>query len=47
MIVINPPWKLAAEIAIIAPALVNLLGRETGGGYVLEDLAADATHARF
>jgi len=40
IVVINPPWKLAAEIKIFAPALVDLLRRETGGGYVLDDLTA-------
>lgn len=37
MIVINPPWKLAAEIRTFAPALVDLLGRDTGRGYVLDE----------
>jgi len=41
MIVINPPWKLAAEIAIIAPLLVKLLGRETGCGYMLDEFTPD------
>jgi 23S rRNA (adenine2030-N6)-methyltransferase len=39
VIVVNPPWRLAAEIRIIAPALVDLLGRNTGSGYILDDLA--------
>ena len=39
VIVVNPPWKLAAEIKILAPVLVDLLGRDTGRGYMLDDLA--------
>jgi 23S rRNA (adenine2030-N6)-methyltransferase len=44
VIVINPPWKLAADIKIFAPALVHVLGRETGCGYML-DVAPDTAHA--
>jgi 23S rRNA (adenine2030-N6)-methyltransferase len=40
VIAINPPWKLAAEIEIILPALVNLLGRDGGRGYTLDRLDA-------
>jgi 23S rRNA (adenine2030-N6)-methyltransferase len=39
VIVVNPPWRLAAEIRTFAPALVNALGRDSGGGYRLDDLA--------
>lgn len=39
VIVVNPPWRLAAEIRIFAPALVEALGRDTGRGYALDDLA--------
>jgi 23S rRNA (adenine2030-N6)-methyltransferase len=39
VIVVNPPWRLAAEIRTFAPALVDLLGREAGCGYMLDDLA--------
>jgi 23S rRNA (adenine2030-N6)-methyltransferase len=40
VIVVNPPWRLAAEIRTLAPALLNALGRDAGRGYVLEELAA-------
>ena len=39
VIVVNPPWRLAAEIRTFAPALLNALGRDSGRGYVLDDLA--------
>jgi len=44
IVVINPPWKLAAEVGIIGPALVDLLGRETGRGYTMDRLDPD-THS--
>jgi 23S rRNA (adenine2030-N6)-methyltransferase len=43
MVVVNPPWKLAAEIRIFAPALIGLLGRDSGRGYVLEDPSPGTT----
>jgi 23S rRNA (adenine2030-N6)-methyltransferase len=39
VIVVNPPWRLAAEIRTFAPALLNALGRDSGRGYRLDDLA--------
>jgi 23S rRNA (adenine2030-N6)-methyltransferase len=39
VMVVNPPWRLAAEIRTLAPALLNVLGRDSGRGYVLDDLA--------
>lgn len=39
VIVVNPPWRLAAEIRTLAPALIAVLGRDTGRGYTLDDLA--------
>ena len=42
VIVVNPPWKLAAEIKLVAPALVDLFGRDCGRSYVLDDLSPDA-----
>jgi len=39
IIVVNPPWRLAAEIRTFAPVLLNALGRDAGRGYVLDDLA--------
>jgi 23S rRNA (adenine2030-N6)-methyltransferase len=46
VIVVNPPWRLAAEIRTLAPALLNALGRDGGGGYRLDDLALPGS-ARF
>lgn len=43
MVVVNPPWKLAAEIRTFGPALIGVLRRDSGGGYVLEDLSPGAT----
>jgi 23S rRNA (adenine2030-N6)-methyltransferase len=40
VIVVNAPWKLAAEMKILAPVLVDLLGRDAGCGYVIEDLSS-------
>jgi 23S rRNA (adenine2030-N6)-methyltransferase len=40
VVVVNPPWRLAAEIRTLAPALLNVLGRDTGRGYRLDDLAS-------
>jgi len=37
MVVVNPPWKLGAEIRTFAPALIGVLARDSGHGYVLED----------
>lgn len=45
MVIVNPPWKLAAEIRIFAPALADALGRDEGRGYTLEDLPSGATGA--
>jgi 23S rRNA (adenine2030-N6)-methyltransferase len=39
VIVVNPPWRLAAEIGTLAPALLNALGCDSGRGYVLEEFA--------
>jgi 23S rRNA (adenine2030-N6)-methyltransferase len=39
VVVVNPPWRLAPEIRTFAPALVDVLGRDTGRGYTLDDLA--------
>src|ERR1700730_2461430 len=43
VIVMNPPWKLAAEIKILAPVLVDLLGRDAGRGYMLVDDLSSGT----
>jgi 23S rRNA (adenine2030-N6)-methyltransferase len=39
VIIVNPPWRLAAEIRTFAPALLNALGRDSGRGYRLDDFA--------
>jgi 23S rRNA (adenine2030-N6)-methyltransferase len=33
LVIINPPWTLAAEAAILLPALANILGRDHGRSY--------------
>jgi 23S rRNA (adenine2030-N6)-methyltransferase len=38
LVIVNPPWKLAAEIRIFAPVLAGVLGRDSSRGYVMEDL---------
>jgi 23S rRNA (adenine2030-N6)-methyltransferase len=43
VIVVNPPWRLAAEIRTFAPVLINALGRDSGRGYRLDDLASLAS----
>src|SRR5437899_76343 len=43
VIVVNPPWRLAAEIRTLAPALLDALGRDSGRGYVLDDLSPSLT----
>jgi 23S rRNA (adenine2030-N6)-methyltransferase len=45
VIVVNPPWKLAADLEIVAPVLVDLLGREPGRGYAIDRLDTDQTHS--
>jgi 23S rRNA (adenine2030-N6)-methyltransferase len=45
MVIVNPPWKLAAEIRTFAPALTSILGRDSGRGWVLEDISDRATDA--
>jgi len=45
MVVINPPWRLATEMEIIGPALLDLLGRDAGRGFTVDRLIADATHS--
>jgi 23S rRNA (adenine2030-N6)-methyltransferase len=40
VIVVNPPWRLAAEIKTFAPALLDVLGQDSGRGYLLDNLAS-------
>jgi 23S rRNA (adenine2030-N6)-methyltransferase len=42
IIVLNPPWKLAAELAVILPALVDVLGRDDGRSYAIDRLEGRA-----
>lgn len=41
VVVVNPPWKLAAEMAVLAPVLTAVLERGPGGGFTVEELAGD------
>jgi 23S rRNA (adenine2030-N6)-methyltransferase len=45
VIVINPPWKLAAELEILLPALAEVLGRDAGRGHALDWLDRIAARA--
>ena len=45
MIVINPPWRLAADMEIIGSALIDLLGRDAGRGFAVDRLTVDPTHS--
>lgn len=42
LIVVNPPWTLAAELAVLLPALAGILGREGRGRFTLDWLASEA-----
>jgi 23S rRNA (adenine2030-N6)-methyltransferase len=45
LVVVNPPWRLPTEIRSFAPVLVDILGRDDGCGFVLDDRPV-ATGAR-
>jgi 23S rRNA (adenine2030-N6)-methyltransferase len=45
MVIVNPPWKLAIEIRTFAPALMDVLGRDSSRGFMLGELASGATEA--
>ena len=36
LILINPPWKLPAELEVLLPALADVLGRGPGRGYTID-----------
>jgi 23S rRNA (adenine2030-N6)-methyltransferase len=38
LVIVNPPWKLAAEIGAMAPVLTALLGRDHGRSCRVDDL---------
>jgi len=40
LIIVNPPWRLAAELKQLLPALVSVLGR-AGSGFTLDWLASE------
>ena len=41
LIVLNPPWKLASELAVILPTLIGVLGRGAERGYVIDHLEGE------
>jgi 23S rRNA (adenine2030-N6)-methyltransferase len=41
MIVINPPWTLAAEMNLVLPWLADILGHNNEGFYRIETLAEE------
>jgi 23S rRNA (adenine2030-N6)-methyltransferase len=42
LILVNPPWVLEGELAILLPALANILGRGQGGAFRLDWIAGEA-----
>jgi 23S rRNA (adenine2030-N6)-methyltransferase len=42
LILVNPPWRLAEELAILLPALAKILGRGPKPGFRLDWLAGEA-----
>ena len=45
VIVVNPPWTLEKELAVLLPALADLLRREGRGGHRLDWLAGERAAA--
>lgn len=45
MILVNPPWTLENELAVLLPALASILGREGKGSFRLDWLAGEAAPA--
>jgi 23S rRNA (adenine2030-N6)-methyltransferase len=43
MVIVNPPWKLAAEIRTFIPPLIAVLGRDPTRSWRLEDLSPAKT----
>jgi 23S rRNA (adenine2030-N6)-methyltransferase len=41
LILVNPPWVLEGELAVLLPALAGLLARDGEGGFVLDWLAGE------
>lgn len=42
LLIVNPPWPLHDELAVLLPALATLLARDTGGGSRLDWLSHEA-----
>jgi len=42
LILVNPPWVLEGELAILLPALAKILGRWPGAGHRIDWLAGEA-----
>ncbi len=42
LILVNPPWTLEAELAVLLPELAKALGRNGKGGHALDWLAKEA-----
>ena len=45
LILVNPPWTLESELAVLLPALAGILGRQGQGGFKLDRLAGAAPQA--
>lgn len=41
LIIVNPPWRLEAELKVLLPVLARLLEKARGGGFRLDWLAAE------
>jgi 23S rRNA A2030 N6-methylase RlmJ len=41
VIVLNPPWKVAAELAVVLPVLMDVLGRDAGRFYAIDRLEGE------
>ena len=46
LILVNPPWTLQNELAVLLPALAGILGRQGKGGFKLDWLAGEGGPAR-
>jgi 23S rRNA (adenine2030-N6)-methyltransferase len=45
LIIVNPPWTLADELAILLPARAKILGRGPRAGFRVDWLAGEAAAA--
>jgi 23S rRNA (adenine2030-N6)-methyltransferase len=46
LVLVNPPWRLPEELAILLPALAKILGRHGKGAFSLDWLAGEKAAAR-